>query len=142
MHNLFNSHSLIRLESKQQELLDKIESIPCGSADNLGKLAAKNEFIDGHKRYCLVKNPSITVEGGKIFSYLFIENGTAQVIIDVRDDFFSGCCVFLRAIMFDTMQFGFDSEGTFIEQTSLSEVDLNNEYILKLSAEGVVDRNY
>ncbi len=138
----YRVNALVKLEPKQADLLEKIESIPCGPADNLGKLAAMYALIDGHINYCLVKNPSITVEGGKIFSYLLIENGTVQVIGDFRDDLFAGCCDFLSSTLFDTMQFGYNNEGNFIEQTSLKEINLNNEYILRLSSENSVTQEY
>lgn len=133
---------LIKLEPEQAALVDKINSIPCGSADNLSKLAAQHVFIDGHKSYCLVDIPITTVEGGKIYRYLFIENGTAQVIIDVRDDLFAGCCEFLRSMTFHTMRFGYQSANGFIEQMSLAEIDLSREYILKLSVQNVNDLDY
>jgi len=75
-------------------------------------------------------------------AYLFIDNGTVEVVTDVRDDLFAGCCAFLISQVFDTMQFGYENEGAFIEQTSLIEIDLENEYILRLSGNNTMDLDY
>lgn len=63
--------------------------MPCGPADILGKLAARNAFVNGES-YCLMRGPGFTIEGGNVFDYLLIENGAAYLVFDIRDDPFGG----------------------------------------------------
>jgi len=117
--------------------VEKIESLPCGSANILGKLAAQNAFVRGDESYCLVRKSFTTVEGHDTFVYLLIENGTAQFVDDNRLDGFGQCCfhdIFPDGIA--QIRFGFVQDGAFIEQTATDQIDFEREYILQLTGEG------
>jgi len=131
----YRVNGLTKLENVQEDLLLKINSIPCGQTDTLGRLAAYRAFKDGHKSYCLVKTVSITVEGGKILSYLFIENGVAQIITDTRNDTFRGCCLFLYSTNYANVQFGYIKDGLLVGQSALSDIDFEREYTLKVTGD-------
>lgn len=138
----YSVNNLTHLEPGQQDLLNKIKSIPCGPADTLGRFSAYLSFINGNSSYCLVKTPSITVEGGRIFSYLFIENGSASVIIDLRDDTYRGCCQHLYSTKIEHIQFGHIQADIFIEQNALADIDFEHDYIIKLTGDGIESQNY
>ena len=99
-------------------------------------------FINGNTNYCLVKTLLTTIEGGRILSYLFIENGLASIIIDARDDTFRGCCQHLYSIQYNNMQFAYTQKEAFIEQSTLADIDFERNYILMLTGNEVEDGSY
>lgn len=138
----YRVNGLTALEPAQESLLKKINSIPCGQADTLGRFSAYMSFINGNTAYCLVKTQLITVEGGRILSYLFIENGLASIIIDARNDTFRGCCRHLYDAQYNGIQFGYIKDDIFVEQSTLTDIDFERDYILKLIGNGVENGSY
>lgn len=141
-NGIYTVNSLTMLDAEQESLLLKINSHPCGQPDALGKFSAYRNFIKGDTEFCLVDVSSVTVEGGKILSYLFIENGSAQVITDTRNDTFRDCCLYLLNSNYDDLKFGYIKGDVFVEESDLSNIDFEREYILKLTGDGLEDRNY
>lgn len=131
----FVIEGFIELSDNENTILEKIESLPCGPADLLGRLAARNAFVSGDESYCLVKESIITTEGGSIFEYILIENGNAQFITDNRLDSFSTCC-FESESEFTQVKFGFIENDVFTEQTAVDQIDFDREYILQMTGEG------
>ncbi|RKZ83041.1 MAG: hypothetical protein DRR19_19710 [Candidatus Parabeggiatoa sp. nov. 1] len=129
------------LSDDEEAFLVKIKSLPCGPADTLGRLAARNAFVNGNESYCLVSNPTFTIEGGRIVRYLLIENGTVQIVVDNRLDGYGVCC-FHSVVGFTELQFGFMEDGVFIEQTAIDQIDFERKYILQLIGEGAEGNQY
>jgi hypothetical protein len=132
---------LHELEANQEALLLKIKSIPCGVADTLGLFSAYKTFTEKNNKYCLSKY-IFTTEGDKIFSYLFVENGSIKVITDIRSDRFMGCCKYIVGGDFDSIQFGYMDNEDFIQQTALSDIDFEHKYIIRLIKNNEVLRQF
>ncbi len=134
----FIIEDFIELSDDERTVLEKIDSMPCGPADILGKLTARNAFVNGES-YCLMRAPGFTIEGGNVFDYLLIENGAAYLVFDIRDDPFGGPCCFNILPTITQVRFGFLQDGAFIEQTTADQIDFLREYILQLIGDNLVE---
>lgn len=126
------------IPDSQQAMVEKLQSLPCGKADTLGRWAARNAFLKGDESYCLVKGPMRTFEAGIFYTYLLIENGTAQTIDDTRRDL--QCCFDIVVTGGETqVKFGYVENGELIEVTELSQIDFEREHQLRLIGDIVLE---
>ena len=131
---------LTKLSKENDILAKKIKTLPCGLAGTLERFSAYRAMIN-QEIYCLINLDSITVEGGKIFDYLFIKEGKIQIVTDARGDIHAGR-LFDNAL-YKSIEFGYmNNNDEFIKENKLSNINFERNYILKFTGDNGEIRYY
>ncbi len=112
----------------------KIHNSNCVINDNFGRFIAQIAFLKKDRKYCLVRTRTGTCPGVDV-SYLFIENGSATLVQDLKYGFNpiptdSGRFVVSNTV--SSITIGIMEDTIFVEQSDLNHMDFDSPLLLKL----------